>query len=245
MPTRTGLSIYCYTSPTNTNYNTQVIEIGSYVTALSFASAAPGGFTTLSATLPLHDARLPLPPLQLFSKIAVMSGPTPVWIGETSDPEQGMDQTTGEYLRISGLGLGNALRDDPLTLAYVAQTAQQIVKDQLSRRNNGTTNLKFQTISTDSSYLFPDNPATTYSPIYDNRTMEEVISDVCTLAGDYQWGTWAHPVLSQIDGAGFPLGLLQAHLRDPNTTHYSASIAARDVIAYSLTPSAERAYNYV
>lgn len=245
MPMRSGLSVYCYTAPTSGYYAQTVMEIGSLITDLSFASAAPGGFTTFSATLTLRDGRIPLPPLGLFGMIAVMNGPDPVWLGEVTDPEMGMDSTNGEYIRIGALGLGNALRDDPMVLAYAAQTVQQIVKDQLARRTNGSPYNKFATISTDTRYIFPDNPAGTYSPVYDNNTMEEVIAAACTLAGDYQWGTWAHPLASQINGSGFRLGVLSVQLRDANTTHYAASVAERDVTAYNVTPSAERAYNNV
>src|SRR5689334_8324696 len=164
MPMRSGLSIYLYTAPTS-SYSTQVVEVGSQVTNLSFQSAAPGGFTTLSATLPLRDGRIPLPQFQMFSQVAVMSGPTPVWLGELIEPGMSMDQTQGEYITLSGLGLGNALRDDPEVTAYTNQTARTIVRDQLNFRTNLSPLKIIETISTDNSYIFPDNPATVYSPI--------------------------------------------------------------------------------
>lgn len=248
MPTRSGLSIYCYTAPTNKNYSNQVIEIGNLVTDLSFASAAPGGFTTFSATLPIRDGRIPLPTLSLFSMIAVMNGPDPVWLGEVTDPEMGMDATDGEYIRIGALGLGNALRDDPESVVWNNAHPFDIIADWLSSITtplSGPGDCLLPTISNDVSYIFPDRPSILLSPAYDNRTFEEMIADVCTLTGDYQWGVWAHPSPSQSNAAGFRLGVLSVQARDPNTTHYTASVAERDVTAYNVVPSAERAYNAI
>lgn len=240
---RSGLSVYCMVAPSTTFYSLSFIEVSRLITELSFASAAPGGFTTLSMTLSLRDARIPRPEFALFSLVAVMSGPTAVWLGEITDPEIGMDATLGEYVKISALGLGNVLRDDPIPITYTAQTARAILRDQLARRTNNSPYLQFTTISTDNALIFPDNPATTYSPVYDNRTFEEVVADVATLQGDYQWGVWAHG--TQKNDYGFPVGQLSVQLRDTATTHYMASIAEGDVIAYTVTPSAERAYNVI
>lgn len=238
---RSGLSVYCFTAPTYTGYPPIISEIGQYVTQLSFGSAAPGGYTDFQAMVPLADARIPHPEFALFSQIAVMSGPKPVWLGEITAPQIGMDSTNGEYIRLTGLGLGNALRDDPHAITYTNQKAQQIVNAELGARTVATAEIG--TISSDTRWIFPDNPATLYSPSYDNNTVEEIIADVVTLAGDYQWGVWAHP--TQVNALGLPLGALSVMARDPNTTHYVASLAEQDVVAYTVEPSADRAYNYV
>lgn len=241
MGLRSRLSVYCCVAPTSGFYAPSVLEIGDYVSNLSFSSAAPGGYASISATLSLHDARIPRPEFALFSLINVFSGSKPVWLGEITDPTMGMDANLGEYVRISGLGLGNALRDDPRPVAYTNQTAKQIATAEVNARMNSTN--KIEMISGDTGLLFPDNPATLFSPVYDNRTMEEVIADVCLLAGDYQWGVWAHPL--EKNSLSFPLGQVSVQKRDTATTHYIASVAEQDVVAYTVTPSAERAYNYV
>lgn len=243
MPTRSGLSIYCYVAPSNSNYSPQVIEIGERITSLTLSSAAPGGFVAFEALLPMRNARVPLPEFSLFSKVAVMSGFTPVWLGELTDPEEGLDETLGEYIRLTGLGLGNALRDFPQSINWVATTAKIIVSSMLSSEQANYPDCALPTLSQDSSQIFPDNPATTYAPSYDNRTMEEITADICTLAGDYVWGVWGHQ--SDKDASGFPLGQLVVHKRDTTTTHYRASLLGKDVTRYTITPSAERAYNEI
>lgn len=254
MSIRNRFSVYAFVSPNTGFYSQQTLELGDYLDSVSFGSAAPGGFTTFEAVLRLPDARLFRPVFALMSEIAVMDysnaytagaknapfGPA-VWRGELTDVTIGMDQTLGEYVRLTALGLGNGLRDDPRPVAYAAQTPQQMVVAELNARTVSTS--KLQTISSDTAQIFPDNPATQYSPVYDNRTMEEVIADVCSLAGDYQWGVWAHP--TQRNAAGFPLGQLVVHKRDTTTTTYVASIAGGDIQSYQLTPSAERAYNRI
>ena len=238
---RSNLSVLCFTAPTNKAYTPIITDVGPYATSLSFSSAAPGGYTDFEAMVALADARIPHLEFALFSQIAVMSGPKPVWLGEITAPQIGMDATNGEYIRITGLGLGNALRDDPRAVSYTNQTAQQIAVAEINARMNSTN--KIETIDEDARLIFPDNPGTLFSPAYDNRTMEEIIADVCILAGDYQWGVWAHP--TKVNSLGLPLGQVSVQARDPNTTHYMASLAEDDVVAFTLEPSADRAYNYV
>src|SRR6185437_7093133 len=103
---RSGLSVLCFTAPTYSGYPPVITDIGPYVTQLSFGSAAPGGYTDFQAMFPLADARIPHLEFALFSQIAVMSGPKAVWLGEITAPQQGMDSTNGEYMRLTGLGLG-------------------------------------------------------------------------------------------------------------------------------------------
>ena len=73
--------------------------------------------------------------------------------------------------------------------------------------------------------------------------MEEIIGDVCTLAGGYVWHVWDHPVSR--DSQGNRQGRIEAITKDITTTHYIASIQAREVQNYSITQTAERAYNRV
>ena len=244
---KSGLSVWCYSlNPLSvpTNYGPQAIS-------LTFTTLSPGGHGTLKCTINGTNPRLPLPQLALFSRVAVM---TPlandqsycVFLGEITDSTLKMDAGTGEYLTITALGLGSALRDDPRITNYTLQTVQQIAINQLTGYNRSTA----IPVDSDTSALYPDNPATTYSPAYNNRTCEEVIADTAILAGDYAWGTWAHPganlqTNSHVDAAGFPTAQAQIHQRDTTTSHYQVSLSAGDVVTYSITPSTERAYNVI
>src|SRR6185437_10814957 len=93
-----------------------------------------GGYGQMNARLNLSALARWRQEFALFSRIAIVepSGAA-VWLGEIANPTYGMD-TNGEYVSIAGLGIGNAQRDDPLTLAYVSQTPKLIIADQLSRR---------------------------------------------------------------------------------------------------------------
>ena len=239
---KSGLSLWCYQLGTSALAQVGPIDYGRQVERLSFTTTAPGGYGTLEAVLKIPNARLPRPEFSLMAHVALMghgeNGVRPLFLGEQMQPEIGYSQQDGEYIKISALGVGNALRDDPLTKSYTTQTVQQIAQDQLSIRSGYN-----MPIANDNALLFPDNPAGTYSTGYVNRTMEEVLADISALAGDYQWGTWAHP--SQTDAAGFPLGQVSLKLRDPNTLHYTASINARDVISFRIMPTSDRAYNVV
>lgn len=253
---QSGLSIRCH--QVNTGGVTGAVrEYGRELENLTFTTLSPGGSGQLTARLKVSDARLPRPELSLFAIIAVFAPMLPVtatayqqtqclWIGEITDVDIGFSQADGEYITITALGVGNGLRDHPLSVLYTAQTAKQIVTDQLSRLSSW--NLP---ISQDTSAIFPDNPGTTYTVTYATRTMEEVMADVAILAGNYDWGTIPHPLASQPsgssyrDGNQFPLGQVYVRARDTSTTHYQASVALDEVFEYHIQPSAERAYNHI
>jgi hypothetical protein len=242
MALRSGLGIYLYTAYTPS----LPLFVGEYtqqIDSLSFTTLSPGGYGQMSARLNVSFMARWRQEFALFSRVAIVepSGAA-VWLGEIANPTYGMD-TNGEYVSIAGLGIGNALRDDPLTLAYVSQTAQQIIKDQLSRR------AAYLPIDQDTSAIQADTN-TTLSPVYQERTMEDVINDLVQLTGynpvlgqvtDYIWGVWAHP--RNRDVAGFPTGQLCVHPRDVSTLSYIASLSQGDLTGYRVTPAAERAYN--
>ena len=240
---RTGLTLYAYTLPTNGGVVTRAYR--SEVDRLTFSHIAPGGFGTLTARIALPNAQLPQPQLALGARVALMSrgvgpqnngNPYCRFLGEIWDRRPGMD-ARGFYLQITALGIGNWMRDDPRNYTYSNQTPLQMISNQLSTRSGWTP------IATDTSGIFPDNPGATYSTYYPRRTMEEVCQDVCTLAGDYMWGTWAHQM--QTDAAGFPKGQLFIHKRDTSTTRYSASVKQGDVESYEGAENGDRAYNHI
>jgi hypothetical protein len=85
----------------------------------------------------------------------------------------------------------------------------------------------------------PDQPAATFTPVYDGANLEEVLHDLMAALGDYTWTVYDHP--SHTDGAGFPAWRLLAHPRDLATTGYVA--LGEDIASWRVTPSTERAYN--
>ena len=241
---KSGLSLYCAQVTTNGTFGA-VQEYAEQVESLTFTTVSPGGCGQLTATLKVADARLPRPELNIMSLIAIMAQNTGIWVGEITDTDIGHTDADGDSIAITALGVGNGLRDHPLSVIYTAQTAQQIVTDQLSRLS--TFNLP---VDQDTTAIFPDNPGTTYTVTHQSRTMEEVMSDTAILAGNYAWGTWPHPLATQPVNShkgtqGFPLGQVQVHVRDSATTHYQAALSLAECYEYHIQPSAERAYNYI
>lgn len=242
MALRSGLGLVIYTAYTPA----RPLIVGEYsreIDALNFTTVSPGGYGQLTARLNLNGLRSWRPEFGLFSRVALVEhGGTPIWLGEVVDPEYGLD-ANGPYVSVAALGAGNCMRDDPLTLAYVSQTAQQIIVDQLTRRS------AYMPLDQDTSGIQADTN-TTLSPVYQERTMEDVINDVVQLTGynpvlgqatDYAWGVWGHPI--HRDVAGYPTAQLLVHQRDVSTLAWVASLSQGDITGYRMTPAAERAYN--
>lgn len=239
MALRSRLAVYLYTLVGGAVVQQ---EVGSMLDNLTFSTISPGGFGTLTGLLRVRSAKVPRPQFGLFALIAVMNGPTPIWLGELMNPAYGISQSDGEYIKISALGKGNGLRDDPNSWSYTSQTAQQIAQAILTQHVT-TTKALARVISTDNTQLFPDNPTNLITQVYTGRTMEEIIADVALLAGDYNWGAEADPL--QKDFAGFPLARVFARARDLTTVDYTARLMGNDIYAAEFTPTADRAYNQI
>lgn len=240
MALRSSLTLYCYTLPAGNATPPVVAQYADEIEALQVTSVSPGGCGVLQAKLRLRDARLPRPELAPFARVALMDAGVCRFIGEIGESEYGLSDTDGEYVNLSCLGLGSTLRDDTNAgVTYQNQTPLQIITAQF------TTRAAYLPIDSDTSACFPDNPALSLSPAYAGRTMEDVIQDVCTLAGDYAWGTWPHPNPNHRDVAGFPTGQLQIHKRDTATVSWTAYASLGDVYGWRITPSLERAYNAI
>lgn len=246
---KSGLTVWCYKPD-----GSVVVGYQRLLENLEFSTAAPGGFGTLRATIKLPDARIPHPELALFSRVAVMghgeNGAYEVWLGEIMDAPIVLTSDGAEAVEVSALGIGNCLRDDQQSFAYSGKTAAQIATDQLSGSLSGGTvayRVNAWPLDQDTSLLFPDAPAASWTLSYTNRNAEEILGDICVLAGNgstqYIWGTTAHT--RNTDAAGFPTGQLYAKQQDTSTTAYQASLMARDVLTYRIAPSSDRAYNVV
>jgi hypothetical protein len=207
------------------------------VTSLTFTTVAPGGYGTLTATLNLKPKHLSRPELQLFSRIALMGQGERAFLGEIS--EIAISGSSGEEtVQISALGSGNCLRDDSSNFAYTARTAKQIIVDQFGYSRNL---FGYPVSLADTSQILPDDPATSFTLSYANRSIEEICSDLSILLGAYTWAVWDSP--TERDAAGFPLSRLNMHQKDITTSTYMASIQQGDVSEYSISQSADRAYN--
>ncbi|MEO7001904.1 MAG: hypothetical protein ABI068_08760 [Ktedonobacterales bacterium] len=227
--------MWAYTAPTNA-YPLIVQEYGEQIEALEFTTVAPGGFGDLACVIKLPDARLPRPELALFARVCLRGGLFTAFGGEWADPALVLDGAAGEYLLLSALGGGVALRDDPDDAAYnTATTAQAILASEFSKR------AAWLALDQDQAAVLPTVPANTFTPIYDGYTVEEILHDLMGALGDYVWTVYDHP--QHRDPAGFPTWRLLAHQRDTTTTSYLA--LGDDIAEWRVTPSAQRAYNVV
>lgn len=232
---RSGLALWTYSMP-STAYPLVVGEYGEQIETLEFSTVAPGGFGDLACALKLPGARLPRPELALFGRVCLRDGPFTVFGGEWADPALVLDGAAGEYVMLSALGGGVALRDDPDDSAYnSATTAQAIIAAEFAKR------AAFLPIDADLSAVLPNAPANTFTPVFDGYTVEEVLHDLMGALGDYVWAVWDHP--QHRDTAGYPTWQLQAHPRDTATTTYLA--LGEDITSWRVMPSAQRAYNVV
>ncbi len=234
---RSNLALWAYTPPTAA-YPLVLNEYGEHVEALEFSTVAPGGFGDLACVLKLPDARLPRPELGIFSLVCLRDGLFTCFGGEWADPALvlGATEAEGEYLLLSALGGGVALRDDPDDAAYnSATTAQAIIAAEFARR------AAYLPLDQDQSAVLPSAPANTFTPVYDGFNLEEILHDLMGALGDYVWTVYEHP--RNRDAAGFPTWQLRAHPRDTTTTSYMA--LGGDILSWRVMPSAQRAYNAV
>ena len=234
MALRSKLALWCYTAP-GAAVPVVLQDYGAEIEGLEFTTVAPGGFGDLACILKLPDARIPRPELALFSRAVLKDGLFTAFSGEWVDPALVLDATHGEYVLLSALGGGVALRDDPDDSNYITQTAKQIISSEFAKRSN------YLAIDSDLSAFLPTNPASTFSPAYDGFNLEEILGDLMANLGDYTWGVWDHPIKEDVLGQA--TWRLEAHQRDTTTTHYTAYLP--DILSWRVTPSAQRAYNVV
>jgi hypothetical protein len=232
---RSNLSLTAYTAP-STAYPLIAQEYGERIEALEFTTVAPGGFGDLTCALKLEDARLPRPELAMFARVCLRDGLFTAFAGEWADPALVMDERAGDYLALTALGAGAALRDDPDDAAYTTPTtAQGIIAAEFTRR------AAWLPLDQDQSAVLPSQPSATFAPAYDGYNLEEILHELMGALGDYTWTVYDHP--RNRDPAGFPTWQLQAHQRDVATTSYIA--IGDDIAGWRVAPSTERAYNVV
>ncbi len=225
-----GLTLYAAQGGT-------VAEYAEQTETLQYTTTVPGGFGALTARIQINEkqARLPHPELATLSgKTHVMDGLNCVYSGEVAESAITLD-ARGAGLEITAHGPAAALADDPQDAAYSAMPAQAILADQFARR------AAYLPLDNDFSAVLPNQPTATFSPVFDGRTIEDILHELNDLLGDYVWGVWDHP--THKDALGFPTWRLVWGPRDQNTTQYTALTS--DIISYRVAPSATRAFNGV
>lgn len=231
-----GLTLLC-AAPGLAGLTSALVDYTPWCEDVEIASVSPGGCGHLRARLllPAGHARLPHPELTVLNgRVVAQDANGCVFTGEIHEAALVLDDR-GEAVELLALGGAAALGDDPLDCAYSTQTAQAIIADQFTRRS------AYLALDSDQAAVLPSAPGATFSPIFDGRTFEDVLHDLCDLLGDYVWEVWPHPV--HRDAIGLPTWQLQVHPRDVTTVNYRA--ASRDVVAWRIAPAAARAFNGV
>lgn len=231
-----GLTLLC-AAPGMTGLTSALVDYTPWCEELEIASVSPGGCGHLRARLllPAGRARLPHPEFAVLNgRVVAQDANGCVFAGEIHEATLALDDR-GEAVELLALGGAAALGDDPLDSGYTTQTAQAIIADQFTRRS------AYLALDGDQSAVLPSAPSATFSPIFDGRTFEDVLHELCDLLGDYMWSVWPHPV--HRDALGLPTWQLQVHPRDVTTVNYRA--ASRDVVAWRIAPAAARAFNGV
>ena len=195
MALRSNLALWCYPAP-GAPVPTVLQDYGASIEGLEFTTVAPGGFGDLACILKLPDARIPRSELGLFSRAVLRDGLFTCFSGEWADPALVLDATHGDYVLLSALGGGVALRDDPDDSNYASKTANQIIASEFSKRS------AYLALDSDLTAVLPNNPATVFSPAYDGYNLEEILHDLCGNLGDYTWVVWDNP--THDDTVGLP-----------------------------------------
>ena len=214
-----------------------LVDYTAAIASLEMTSVMPGGFGQLHVRLrlPGERARLAHPELAVMSaQIALLDGKDCVFTGEVFEAAQVLD-AQGEGIDLVAMGGGGALRDDPGDASYTNATAGAIIADQFARRS------AYLAVDPDLAAVLPDAPTATFSPVFDGRTIEDILHELCDLLGDYTWGVWDHP--THRDARGLPTWQLVVHQRDLTTPHYAATVG--DVVNWRVAPAASRAFNGV
>src|SRR5260221_1282777 len=228
-----------------------VIDYSDLVEALSFTTTGPGGYGDLSCKLRVPNGRLlaQRPELALMARVAVMDGPIPAYLGRWSEPAVVLPDNDGDLVELTAQGCGDALKDDSTEASYSAQTALQILIDQLTSTALGrdkTLSGKGNWFDADTSGILPDNPAAVFSEAYNGKSCHDVLNDLLAVLGDYTWAAWGHSGynlanVNHADALGFPTWQLNAHVRDTSTVAYIAYNV--DEISHNIRPSTEDTYN--
>jgi hypothetical protein len=213
-------------------------EFSEQVGNLTLTTVAPGGYGQLTARWMVGATRVPPTDLRIFNNVAMTDGQyPPPFLGRWDEPALKRDSQYGEYYEISALGAQNCLTDDTTDAVYAAATAKAIIIDQLQGVVLGRA--AWLPIDSDTSQIFPDNPATVYNYPPNGKDIQGVLNEITSLQGDYIWTVLGHPL--KRDALGFPTWQLAVHKRDLTTIAYTAILADRS--DDDVRPSVEYCFN--
>ena len=170
-----------------------------------------------------------------------MGGPFAAFLGRWDEPGSviGDGTSDGDTYELTAQGASTCLADDPQDTSYSGQTVQQILVAQYTAGSPARNN--YLLLDSDTSLVFPSNPAPTFNKSYTGKSFADVLNDVGSLAGDNSWQVWGHG--RNRDAAGFPTWQLGAHPRDTSTVSYIAY--KEDCTNVDVRPSVEYSYNVV
>ena len=236
---RNTFSLYIYNTAGSVT-NTSLFNYGPLLEEVKFSTIAPGGFGDMTCKLRVHRSRIIPPEIKIFSHVALLDGFNRVFLGRLDEPNTGIDKAEGDIITLTALGASHVLQDDPQDFAYTAQTTTQILTDQIVTQRSA-----YLPIDSDFTQVLPNAPATTFSPAFQGKNIEEILNELTNDLGDYQWAIWDHP--RNKDAYGFPTWQLYWHLRtfalaNP-TPNYIATLANQ--ISHDVKGSVEYSYNCV
>jgi hypothetical protein len=242
MPTPVPISAYFY----NLAQTLPVTDYGAQLENLKLTTIAPGGFGDFTCDLYVPSTQIPNQNFASFNNVALNCAGTWIFLGRLDEPGVDLDKTYGPVLHLSALGASDVLKDDPQDTAYTSQTWLQIITDQLSGPTGAShPRSNYLPLSTDTSLILPDNPASTYSPEFNALTIEDILNQGCNDLGDYTWAVWNH--LQQIDAQGFPKWQLQVHARNFGLTTPSINyrVTQEQIIDFDIRPAVEYSFNSI
>jgi hypothetical protein len=229
MTTKTGMSLYAYTSASGARN-----DYGARADKLSFSTIASGGFGHFSCRISASSMRVVPPELKIFANVALTDGAFWAFEGRWDQPAIKVNDTDGEYYELTAQGAAAALTDEPDDYSYTAQTMQAIIANQLSAR------AAYIPIDQDTSLIMPDAPGATYDRAFAGMDIAQILNQELPKLGSlYDWFVWDHA--RKDDAWGFPTWQLSVLLRDTTTIHYTGYV--EDEVEASISQAVEWTYN--
>src|SRR5271165_7212784 len=117
-----SLAFYTYSLGSGSIANGIVTERSQHVDNLHIVTQQPMGYAEMTCDIFVPDSRLVPPDLQLFSRVAIMDGAFPVFLGRFDEPTISLQDQYGTVFHVHAAGAADCLTDDPEDCAYTSQT---------------------------------------------------------------------------------------------------------------------------
>ncbi len=232
MPQAVPLALYLY----NLSAQVPMYDYGPSMENVKFTTIAPGGYGDLTCDIYVPQSRLVPPEFKAFNNVFLGGGGFSVFQGRMDEPGIMLDKTSGSILHVSALGAADILKDDPQDFSYTAQTATQIITDQIITQRSA-----YLPIDSDFTQVLPNNPAATFSPAFTGKNIEDILNELTNDLGYYSWAVWGHP--QHKDAQRLPTWQLYWHTRNTTTPNYKVQLG--DILDFDIRPSIEYSYNCV